>query len=84
MQMEADYAWSLNHPGSQLTVSLADVIGNEKIFDVDMMLNRKPLNRGTFYRTLARYPAMSLRTTQAIYWQALQLWRKGCLFHNHP
>ena len=84
MQMEGDYEWSLNNPDVRLTVSIAEIIGNERIFDVAMILNRKDLSRGTLLRTLARYPAMTLRITQGIYWQALRLWRKGSRFYGHP
>jgi len=84
MHMDADYGWSLNNPGARLTVSIAELIGEERIFDVAMILNRKDLNRGGLYRTLARYPAMTLRITQGIYWQALRLWRKGSRFYDYP
>ncbi len=84
MHMDADYAWSLNNPDARLTVSIAELIGEERIFDVAMILNRKNLNRGALYRTLLHYPAMTFRITQGIYWQALRLWRKGSRFYGHP
>jgi len=84
MQIDADYEWSLNNPDARLNVSIAEILGNERIFDVAMILNRKDLNRGALYRTLVRYPAMTLRISQGIYWQALQLWRKGSRFYGHP
>ncbi|MBN2241864.1 MAG: DUF1365 domain-containing protein [Acidobacteria bacterium] len=84
MRMDAEYEWDCSNPDSRLTVSIADSVDGERIFDVDMVLERKDLTRATLHSTLARYPAMSLRITQAIYWQALHLWRKGCLFYGHP
>ena len=33
---------------------------------------------------LLRYPWMTARVAQGIYWQALQLWLKKCPFYGHP
>jgi DUF1365 family protein len=34
--------------------------------------------------TILRHPWMTLRVSQAIYWQAAWLWWKKCAFFPHP
>jgi DUF1365 family protein len=48
------------------------------------VLHRQELTRGAMIRTLARHPWMTVRIASGIYWQALQLWRKGFPFYPHP
>jgi len=84
MDMEAEYEWSLSKPEQKLSVSIANYRGEQRLFNVDMALNRKELTRSAMVRTLARHPWMTARITLGIYWQALQLWRKKCPFYPHP
>ncbi len=84
MDMKAEYEWTLSEPGPRLSVSIANYSGDQRFFDVAMVLNRRELSRSAMIRTLARHPWISARVTQAIYWQALRLWWKRCPFHTHP
>ena len=84
MDMKADYEWSLSNPEHRLSVSITNYCGDQKLFDVALILNRKELTRSAMIRTLMHYPWMTVRITLGIYWQALQLWRKKCTFYPHP
>jgi len=84
MDMKADYEWSLSNPEQRLSVSIANHCGDQRLFDVAMVMNRKELTRSAMIRTLVHYPWMTARITLAIYWQAFQLWRKECPFYPHP
>ena len=84
MDMKAEYEWSLSKPEQKLSVSIANYFGDQRLFNVAMVLNRIELTRSAMLRTLARHPWMTARITLGIYWQALQLWRKKCPFYPHP
>ncbi len=84
MDMNAEYEWSLSEPGPRLSVSIANYSGDQRFFDVAMVLNRRKLSRGAMIRTLTRHPWMTARVAHAIYWQALRLWWKQCPFYTHP
>ena len=84
MDMKAEYEWSLSKPEERLSVSIANYFGDQRLFDVALVLRRKELTRGAMTRTLARHPWMTVRITSGIYWQALQLWHKGSPFYPHP
>ena len=84
MDMDMQYEWHLTQPGAQLSVAIVNSRGDERLFDVSLALERRELSRWTMLRALARYPWMTARVTQAIYWQAFRLWRKKCPFYPHP
>jgi DUF1365 family protein len=84
MDMDMSYEWHLVEPGSGLNVTIVNTRGEERLFDVSLVLQRRELGRGTILRTLARYPWMTGRVVQAIYWQAIRLWWKKCAYYPHP
>ena len=84
LDLDFVYQWHLSPPREQLTVALATLRGEERVFDASFSLKRCELTRGNMLRTLARSPWMTARVVQAIYWQAFRLWRKRCPFYPHP
>ena len=56
----------------------------ERVFDATLSLRRRALTRGMLSRTLARFPATSLRVLTLIYWNALRLKLRGAPYHRHP
>lgn len=84
MDMNMLYQWRLREPGTTLSVGIITSRDNERLFDVSMVLKRRELTRWSMLRTVARYPWMTARVVQAIYWQAFHLWRKKCPFYSHP
>ena len=81
LDMDLQYEWHLQEPGEQLRVAIINSRGDERVFDVSMVLKRRELTRGAMLRTLVRYPWMTGRVVQAIYWQAFWLWWKKCPFY---
>jgi uncharacterized protein len=84
IDMDMLYEWHLHEPGTQLSVAITSFRGQEHLFDVSLVLERRELSRRSMLRTLARHPWMTGRVTQAIYWQAFRLWRKKCPYYPHP
>jgi DUF1365 family protein len=84
LDLDFVYEWHLSPPREQLNVALATLRGEDRVFDASFSLKRRELTRGNMLRTLARFPWMTARVVQAIYWQAFRLWRKKCPFYPHP
>ena len=84
MDLDQDYMWSFSPPGSSLGVHMENHEAGRKVFDASMRLDEVPITGRSLARVLFSYPLMTGRVILAIYWQALQLWRKRVPIHNHP
>jgi len=84
MGLDATYDWRLTIPDEQLRVRIRSTSGAGPPFDAAMSLRRRPWGDRALAAALLRFPASSLQTLAAIYWQAFRLWRKRCPFHPHP
>lgn len=84
MNMDMSYEWHLHAPGAQLSAAIINFRGDERLFDVSLVLKRRELSRWSMLRTFARHPWMTGRVVQAIYWQAFRLWWKKCPYYPHP
>ena len=84
MDMSADYEWNLSRPGPRLSAFIVVSRAGRRFFDVGMTFRRRELSRGSMAYTLLRHPCMTLRVSQAIYWQAARLRWKKCPFFHHP
>lgn len=81
--MDMVYHWRFNPPGKTLHMHIENHQAS-KVFDATLLLRRQPLTRKNLTSMLLRFPAMTLKTAVAIYWQALRLWLKRVPVYNHP
>jgi DUF1365 family protein len=84
MQMDVVYDWRFIDPGSIFIVNMADIDTGQKIFDATLSLQKKALSKYRLLGMLLRYPFLTLIIVLKIHWQALKLWYKGAVFHEHP
>lgn len=83
--MDGTYDWRVTEPGAQLLVHIDETgADGEHVFDATLSLRRRALSRAELSRTLARFPATSLRVLALIYWNALGLKLRGAPYHRHP
>ena len=83
--MDGHYDWRVSEPAEQLLVHIDETgADGERVFDATLSLRRRALTRGMLSRTLARFPATSLRVLTLIYWNALRLKLRGAPYHRHP
>jgi DUF1365 family protein len=84
LPMDLAHRFRLDPPGEQLRARVDDRRGDQTVFEAELLLRRRPLDRSTMSALLVRYPLMTWRVSAAIYWQAARLWAKGEPFHSHP
>lgn len=84
MPMNMEYDWRISAPGDALNLHMSNRMGDEKVFDATLRLERRALNPASLARSLAAFPFMTLKVMAAIHWQALRLWLKKVPFIPHP
>ena len=84
IDMEIRYDWRFRQPGEELKVHMIDYAKGARLFDASLALRRTEITPASLTRVLIRYPLMTLKVVTLIYWQALQLKRKGAPLFTHP
>jgi len=84
MPMDCLYRWAFTPPGDTLGVTIAEFERLDKFFDVTLNLRKQPWTPGILWRTLVRFPWMTLKVIIAIHWEAFWLWIKRVPVFTHP
>ncbi|MGY2258221.1 DUF1365 domain-containing protein [Pseudomonas sp. SDO55104_S430] len=80
---DLQYRMRFSAPGQTLHVSMQDWLGEEKIFEAGLGLERIELTRQSLHRHLLAFPWMTGKTLIGIYWQALRLLLKRLPLFSH-
>lgn len=84
MDMDHEYRWRFSAPEDRLSVHMENWVGEDRVFDATLALERRELGRGVLASNLARHPFVTAKVAGAIYWQAARLWAKRVPFFVHP
>lgn len=81
LDMEYRLHFSLNM--AHVRIHMENWQRDQKVFEADLALLRRPLDRTALHRYILTFPWTSLRTVSAIYWQAVRLLFKRTPVHDH-
>ena len=84
MDMDFLYDWQFIEPGDSLHIHMINFKNDNKYFEAMLNLKRKEINGPALARVLIRFPAMTLKVLNMIYWQAFRLWLKKTPYYEHP
>ncbi|MCU1455701.1 MAG: hypothetical protein JWN46_3847 [Acidimicrobiales bacterium] len=85
MDLDLDHRLVLSLPGGDdLRIRMDDLRGDELLFEADLRLHRRPLDRRTMGHVMRHHLLWGHRVSAGIYWQALRLRLKGAPFRRHP
>ncbi|GGX61026.1 DUF1365 domain-containing protein [Saccharospirillum salsuginis] len=84
LPMNMQYRWVFSEPADEVRVHLENHSDGHRQFDATLVMAAEPVTARTLNRALIRFPAMTVKVTTGIYWQALKLWWKGVPFYRHP
>jgi DUF1365 family protein len=85
MDMGLRYTFSVDQPEDDLTVSIrANGSDGKPVMIACLAAKRRMLTDAVLLRLLFAMPALTLKVTAAIHWQALRLWLKGVSLKEKP
>jgi hypothetical protein len=82
--MAMRYEFSVRVPGEQIAIAIRASQSDRPVLTACLSGTRRPLTDASLLRAFLMIPALTLKVTAAIHWQALRLWLKGLRLHNHP
>lgn len=84
--LSRSYDWRFSQPnGSTLLVQSANWKDGERVFTVQLMLERAPLTRAHLaYMLFWAFPFLTFRIQWWIHYEAFRLWWRGAELFPHP
>ena len=82
--MDMSYRCRYREPTGNLVFHLENHRQGHCETDATLVLERTPMTLSRLTSLVLRQPGMTVKTGLGIYWQALELWRKGAPIYDHP
>lgn len=82
--MQMNYRWRFSISEQNIRINMKSYQDSHCDFRANLSLKKQPANSKNLSLILLRFPAVTLKTVSAIYWQALKLSLKGARFYSHP
>lgn len=84
MSMDQSHRFQVDPPADRLWAAVENRQDGRVVFQADLRMRRRALDRAAMTGFLVRYPMTTWRVSAGIYWQAARLAMKGAPFHRHP
>jgi DUF1365 family protein len=84
LPMDVDYRVTWTAPGADLMMRIEVERAGAVMFEAELALRRKPLDRHTAVKVLLRHPFLPMRVSLGIYCQAARLLLQRTRVYRHP
>ena len=84
LPMQMQYDWRMSSPSDVLYIHMQTREQTRLQLDATLNLRRRALSSSSLAHALLAFPAMTLKVTSLIYWQALKLYLRRTPFFRHP
>ncbi len=84
MDMDLSYAFRVAAPDDRVAVMIRVGTAEGTLMHAGLQGRRRDLTDGALLRVLAAIPAVTLKVTAAIHWEAARLWLKGMRLRPRP
>lgn len=84
MHSNMHYRMLYSLPDQRIGVKMENFENQKKIFDVSMLMQKRPITTLGLFWLGIKYPVYSLKVFAGIYYQALKLYLKKVPVHTHP
>ena len=82
--MDHNYEWVFSSPKEKLSVLMKNYKDGDNVFDASLSMKRMDLNKSNLFKSVFRYPFITIKVVFWIHFQAFFLWLKGATFYTHP
>lgn len=79
---QATYKFRILSPGDKLNVQIREYEGSKEVLIATQTGGQVAFTDKALVKLMFTHPLMTIKVSAAIYWQAMQLWRKGISFHG--
>ena len=82
--MDHNYEWVFSSPKEKLSVLMKNYKNGDHVFDASLSMKRMDLNKSNLFKSVFRYPFITIKVVFWIHFQAFFLWLRGATFYTHP
>jgi len=84
LEMAMQYDFSVRAPNERIAIAIRVRQSDRPVMTACLSGARRSLSDVSLLRAFLMIPALTLKVTAAIHWEALRLWLKGLRLYSHP